>query len=105
MRRKTPIPLLACSPDLQTVKLEGDVLTLVLTGGDRPVEVTDTVRYSWLRVTITARLTTLSRTFNATVSPLIFTIYIRLKIFSSTSVTLVSLEVLQREKNDSQRLV
>ena len=105
MRRKTPIPLLACSPDLQTVKLEGDVLTFVLTGGDRPVEVTDTVRYSWLRVTITARLTLLSRTFNATVSPLIFTIYIRLKIFSSTSVTLVSLEVLQREKNDSQRLV
>ena len=43
MRQETPIPFLASPPDLKTVQLEGDILALVLTGGDGPVEVADTV--------------------------------------------------------------
>ena len=43
MRQETSIPLPAGPPDLKTVQLEGDVLALVLTGGDGPVEVADAV--------------------------------------------------------------
>ena len=41
--RQTSIPFLAGPPDLQTIQPEGDVLALVLTGGDGPVEVADAV--------------------------------------------------------------
>ena len=41
--RQTSIPLLAGPPDLQTIQPESDILALVLTGGDGPVEVADAV--------------------------------------------------------------
>ena len=50
MRQETSIPLPAGPPDLETVQLEGDVLTLVLAGGHRPVEVADAVGDARLRL-------------------------------------------------------
>ena len=41
--RQTSIPFLAGSPDLQTIQTKCDILALVLTGGDGPVEVADAV--------------------------------------------------------------
>ena len=41
--RQTSIPFLAGSPDLQTIQTKSDILALVLTGGDAPVEVADAV--------------------------------------------------------------
>jgi len=41
--RQTSIPFLAGPPDLQTIQAKGDLLALVLTGGDAPVEVADAV--------------------------------------------------------------
>jgi len=57
--RQTSIPFLAGSPDLQTIQTKSDILALVLTGGDAPVEVADAVgdaRLSLLAV-LTLRLT------------------------------------------------
>ena len=41
--RQTSIPFLAGSPDLQTIQTKSDILALVLTRGDAPVEVADAV--------------------------------------------------------------
>ena len=48
--RQTSISFLAGPPDLQTIQAKSHILALVLTGGDRPVEVADAVGDAGLRL-------------------------------------------------------